>query len=86
MGSYRTLPLYVGRSFNLGKEDEGDEVGIVLELPLALAPSLCPPLLSLSLSLYIYIYIYVYIFTKCSSMYQPPASSMRSYVARQLIA
>jgi len=57
MGSYRTLPLYVGRSFNLGKEDEGDEVGIVLELPLALAPSLCPPP---SLSLYIYIYMYIF--------------------------
>lgn len=27
-----------------------------------------------------------YIFTKCGSMYQPPASSMRSYVVRQLIA
>lgn len=27
-----------------------------------------------------------YIFTKCGSMYRPPASSMRSYVARQLIA
>jgi len=27
-----------------------------------------------------------YIFAKCGSMYQPPASSMRSYVARQLIA
>lgn len=27
-----------------------------------------------------------YIFTKCGSMYQPPASSMRSYVARQLVA
>lgn len=27
-----------------------------------------------------------YIFTKCGSMYQPPASSMQSYVVRQLIA
>jgi len=75
MGGYRMLPLYVGRSFNLGKEDEGDEVGIALGLPLPLAPSLCifPPL---SLSIYIYIYIFSLSVVLCTSHRHPRCGVM----------